>query len=103
MDAITPQITFGFEFRELTQWYKPKTICIPNLAKICQFSAELKLLPVWKTHGRHIGFLLADSILTNPLSSACHSVSVFQIVGQVMQSSVAVLHLTLYPHVGSGA
>jgi len=49
------------------------------LVEISQFSAELKLLPVWKTNGRHIGFVLPVSILTIRSSSECLSAYVFQI------------------------
>ena len=43
-----------------------KSMCIPNFDKISQStSAEIKLLPVSETDGRHIGILLPVYILTH--------------------------------------
>jgi len=65
---------------------------MPNFDDISQSTAEIKLLPVSKTDGRHIGILFLVSILASVSSLACHFASASKlpsnrtIVGGVMTS-----------------
>jgi len=43
------------ECTHLRRW---KSICLPNSDEISQSTAEIKLLPVLKTDGCHVGILL---------------------------------------------
>jgi len=71
--------TSGFWFSNnncLRMW---NSICVPNFDETSQSMAEIKLLPFWKTDGRHVGILFLVSISTYAWSSAYHSASACQI------------------------
>jgi len=68
----TRKYTSWFKFGDCTHLKGWKSICIPNFGEISQVTAQIKLLLVWKTDGRHIGILFPVLILTYVQSSACH-------------------------------